>query len=70
MGGKSMDKYTAVPEIDGLFWYFEQGAPGPRPVMIDLARWGKCMKSFNGGQQSWLRDGEYLLGPQSAPAPQ
>lgn len=70
MGAKTMNKYTAVPEVDGLFWYFEQDAPEPRPVNIDQARWGKCFKSFNGAQQSWLRDGEYLLGPQPAPAAQ
>lgn len=70
MGGKSIDKFTDLPEVDGLFWYFEKGVEDPRPVMIDQARWGKCFKSFNGAQQSWLRDGEYLLGPQPAPAAQ
>ncbi|MBP5947961.1 hypothetical protein [Pseudomonas sp. P9(2020)] len=35
-----MDKFTDLPEVDGLFWYFEKGVEDPRPVMIDQARWG------------------------------
>lgn len=31
---------------------------------------GHKFKSFNGGQQSWLRDGEYLLGTQLVPPAQ
>lgn len=31
-----MDKFTSVPEIDGLFWYFENGVTEPRPVMSRL----------------------------------
>ncbi|MCU9527536.1 hypothetical protein [Pseudomonas mosselii] len=65
-----MDKFTSVPEIDGLFWYFESGVTEPRPVLINQAKWGKQIKSFNGAEQSWLRDGEYLVGPQPAPAAQ
>lgn len=29
MGGKSMDKFTDLPEVDGLFWYFEKGSKIP-----------------------------------------
>jgi hypothetical protein len=65
-----MDKFTSVPEIDGLFWYFENGVTEPRPVLINQTKWGKKFKSFNGAEQSWLRDGEYLVGPQPAPAAQ
>ncbi|WP_122378048.1 hypothetical protein [Pseudomonas cannabina] len=64
-----MEKFTAVPKVDGLFWYFEQGADVPRPVLINQAKWGLKIKSFNGSEQSWLRDGEYLIGPQPAPSP-
>lgn len=62
-----MEKFTSIPDIDGLFWYFEKGEPEPRPVMINQSRWGKKFKSFNGAEQSWLREGEYLIGPQKAP---
>lgn len=33
-----MKKHTTIPEIDGLYWYFKQGAAEPRPVMIDQAK--------------------------------
>ncbi len=36
-----MDKFTSVPQIDGLFWYFENGVTEPRPVLINQAKWGK-----------------------------
>jgi hypothetical protein len=62
-----MEKFTSVPEIDGLFWYFANDAAAPRPVQINQAKWGSKFKSFNGAEQSWLREGEYLLGPQPAP---
>ncbi len=39
-------------------------------LQINKVRWGQSMKSFNGAQQSWLREGEYLIGPQPAPQPQ
>jgi hypothetical protein len=35
--------------------------------MINKERWGQSMKSFNSAQQSWLHEGEYLIGPQPAP---
>lgn len=63
-----MEKHTSIPEIDGLYWYFEEGQVDPRPVLVDQAKYGKCIKSFNGSQQSWLRKGEYLVGPQPAPS--
>lgn len=66
----SMDKFTSIPERDGLFWYFENGAAEPQPVLIYQTKWGKNFKSFNGAVQSWLLEGEYLLGPQAAPAAQ
>nr|WP_073937567.1 hypothetical protein [Pseudomonas aeruginosa] len=65
-----MQKHTALPVADGLYWYFENGESVPHPVMINKERWGQSMKSFNGAQQSWLREGEYLIGPQPAPQPQ
>ena len=65
-----MEKFTRVPEISGLFWYFEQGKEIPRPVLIDLEKYGVKFKSFNGAEQSWLREGEYLIGPQPAPTPE
>lgn len=65
-----MHKHSSLPVADGLYWYFARGEEQPRPVMIDKARWGGSFKSFNGAQQSWLRDGEYLLGPQPVPTAQ
>lgn len=62
-----MQKHTSIPTVDGLYWYFEQGKPEPRPVLIDQNRYGSKFKSFNGAEQSWLREGEYLLGPQPSP---
>lgn len=62
-----MDKHTSVPDVDGLYWYFDSKETEPRPVMINQSRWGEKFKSFNGAEQSWLRDGEYLLGPLPAP---
>jgi len=67
---KAMQKHTALPVADGLYWYFENGESVPHPVMINKERWGQSMKSFNGAQQPWLREGEYLIGPQPAPQPQ
>jgi hypothetical protein len=65
-----VNKHTSIPTTDGLYWYFELGQDEPRPVMINKDRWGESFKSFNGAQQSWLRNGEYLLGPQPTPAAQ
>ncbi|HBO5661730.1 TPA: hypothetical protein L4592_006128 [Pseudomonas aeruginosa] len=63
-----MDKFTSVPEIEGLFWHFENGVSEPLPVLINRAKWGRKFKSLNGAEQSRLRDGEYLVGPQPTPA--
>jgi len=67
--GIHMEKFTSVAEVeaDGLYWYYENGVDAPRPVMITKAKWGNRFKSFNGSEQSWLRDGEYLVGPQPTP---
>ncbi|MCV4061263.1 hypothetical protein ACRCPT_06970 [Pseudomonas aeruginosa] len=37
---KAMQKHTALPVADGLYWYFENGKSEPRPVMINKERWG------------------------------
>ncbi|EKP0311583.1 hypothetical protein ACTG16_22735 [Aeromonas sp. 23P] len=64
-----MRKFTSIPTVKGLYWYFENGADEPRPVSVDVARYGEgCFGSFNGAHQRWLRDGEYLLGPQPLPS--
>ncbi|MEL0169836.1 MAG: hypothetical protein VW877_17085 [Pseudomonadaceae bacterium] len=65
-----MKKHTSIPEIDGLFWYYSNTEAKPRPVLINQARWGLKLRSFNGSLQSWLDKGEYLIGPQPAPAAQ
>lgn len=58
--------HTSIPSEEGLYWYFGNGAD-PRPVMINPSRWVGRFKSFNGAEQSWMREGEYLMGPQGAP---
>nr|CEK42284.1 hypothetical protein PQBR57_0331 [Pseudomonas fluorescens SBW25] len=58
--------HYSIPSEEGLYWYFEKGAR-PRPVMINPSKWVGKFKSFNGAEQSWLREGEYLIGPQTAP---
>ncbi|MFL1449252.1 hypothetical protein ACI77O_12725 [Pseudomonas tritici] len=62
-----MKKHTTIPDAAGLYWYFAKDEERARPVFVDHSRWKDCFKSFNGSQQSWLRDGEYLIGPQPAP---
>lgn len=64
--GRPLPKHTTLPEGAGLYWYFENGIE-PSPVLIDPEKWVGKFKSFNGAEQSWLREGEYLLGPQPAP---
>lgn len=61
-----LPKHTCIPSEEGLYWYFEKGCI-PRPVMINPAKWVGKFKMFNGAEQSWLRDGEYLMGPQPLP---
>jgi len=63
-----MDNHFVIPEEDGLYWYYENEKDKPEPVLIDHKRYGSSMKGFNGRLQSWLRDGEYLQGPQPVPA--
>lgn len=63
-----MFKHTEIPAIDGLFWLYESDKDSPEPVMINQARWGLKIKSFNGRERSWLGDESYLLGPQEPPA--
>jgi hypothetical protein len=66
-----MEKHTEIPTKDGLYWYYEQGEKEPRPIQIDQGRYGRKFKSFNGSEQSWVRPGEYFIGPLQAPvAPQ
>ncbi len=62
-----MQKHTTIPTLDGLYWYYEDGADAPRPVLINQAKYQGRFKSFNGSEQRWLRDGEYLLGPVPMP---
>ncbi|WP_234831344.1 hypothetical protein [Pseudomonas savastanoi] len=69
-GGHGLDKHKSIPVERGLYWYFEKGKAEPRPVMVDPTRWVNKFKSFNGSEQAWLADGEYLLGPQPVPADQ
>lgn len=61
-------KHTKIPAERGLYWYFENGNAEPRPVLINPEKWVGKFKSFNGSEQAWLREGEYLVGPQLAPA--
>ncbi|QJT37123.1 hypothetical protein E4188_22505 (plasmid) [Aeromonas media] len=65
-----MEKHTGIPCIDGLYWYYavNVSADAPEPVQIDQGRYGVGkFKGFNGRLQAWLRDGEYLVGPQRPP---
>lgn len=66
----ALHKHTSIPDADGLFWYFALNKPEPRAVQMNRARWGAKFKSFDGLEQSWLREGEYLLGPVEPPPAQ
>lgn len=56
-----------IPSIDGLYWYIVPGKK-PEPVCVDIARYGAGkFAAFNGRKQAWLRDNEYLIGPQTPP---
>lgn len=62
-----MQTYFEIPEVDGLYWYCVPGEE-PEPVLINIERNGAGkFAGFNGRRQSWLRDGECLIGPQPAP---
>ncbi|WP_323946680.1 hypothetical protein [Aeromonas hydrophila] len=66
-----MEKFTEIPNIDGLFWYYElvKGEVKVEPVLIDQERYGSGkFKGFNGRLQSWIRKGDYLVGPQMPPS--
>jgi len=62
-----MIKHDEIPLATGLFWYFENGRETPEPVYLDAEKYPKQMKGFDCRRQSWMRSGEYLLGPQPAP---
>lgn len=62
-----MEKHFKIPAVDGLYWYAESGQAELQPVLVNQEKWGGKVKFFNGALQGWLRDGEYLLGPQPAP---
>lgn len=59
-----------IPSEDGLYWYWANDAASPEPVLINRAKYNQSFKGFNGRLQSWLRDGEYLEGPQTLPVKQ
>ncbi|CAH1592994.1 hypothetical protein FWP33_16990 [Vibrio parahaemolyticus] len=63
-----MVKHETIPMLTGLFWYFENGKESPEPVYLDENKHPRTMKGFNGRRQDWMRDGEYLLGPQTPPS--
>ncbi|EMY6611266.1 MULTISPECIES: hypothetical protein [Vibrio] len=62
-----MVKHETIPMDTGLFWYFENDKESPEPVYLDENKHPRVMKGFNGRRQDWMRDGEYLLGPQTPP---
>lgn len=63
-----MKKFTKIPhDQTGLFWYFENDKEQPEPVQLNAEKHPGKIKGFNGRMQSWLRDGEYLIGPQLPP---
>lgn len=62
-----MKTFSTIPDTDGLYWYIVPGKK-PEPVEIDSARYGSGrFAGFNGRKQSWLREQEYLIGPQLPP---
>lgn len=66
VAGIPLPKHTSIPVEAGLYWYYENGG-APRPVLINQDKLVGKFKSFNGAEQSWLGEGDYLLGPQPAP---
>lgn len=62
--------YFKMPTDDGLYWYWANDAALPEPVLINRTKYSQSFKGFNGRLQSWLRDGEYLEGPQPLPVKQ
>lgn len=62
-----MNKFIKIPLVNGLYWYYANGC-APEIVKIDIERYGEGkFKCFNNAVQSWMREGEYLIGPQPAP---
>lgn len=60
-----MKRFDKIPVgVSGLFWYYANGKDEPEPVLLDEKSHPGAMKGFNGRKQSWMRDGEYLVGPQ------
>ncbi|MFK5948105.1 MAG: hypothetical protein QM500_04975 [Methylococcales bacterium] len=63
-----MKKHTEMQGLEkGLYWYFENGKNEPEPVLVDPDKNSGAFRGFNGRNQSWLREGEYLQGPQNSP---
>lgn len=63
---KYMQKHDAIPERDGMYWYIVPGEE-PEPVLINHDRYGNSFKGFDNRRQSWLKEDEYLIGPQCGP---
>lgn len=63
-----MNTFLSIADApDGLHWYMVPGQD-PEPVLLKRSRYGERLKAFNGREQSWLRDGERLVGPILPPA--
>jgi len=64
-----MNRFDKIPtDVSGLFWYHGNGKNEPEPVKLDKDNHPGAMKGFNGRIQAWMREGEYLIGPQLPPA--
>ena len=64
-----MNRFDKIPvDVSGLFWDYANGQDEPEPVLLDEKKHPGAMKGFNGRLQAWMRDGEYLIGPQSPPS--
>ncbi len=62
-----MKKFSTIPAQSGLFWYYQLNNELPEPVLLNESQYPGAFKGFNGRRQSWLRDGEFLVGPQPVP---
>jgi len=60
----ALRRFESIPSDKGLYWYFAKGQVDPEPMLADPERYPGRLKAFNGREQGWLREGEYLLGPQ------
>ena len=55
--------------MPGLYWYFASGTSEPEPVLIAPEKDGEgVFRGFDRRKQTWLRDDEYLQGPQNPPS--